>query len=214
LKLKLVFITVLALGCMAHAQGFMSNVSIGIGAEGIFPAATITKGTSNITGFPTTQSSTNAIGGVADARYDFGRHSAIEASFTVNRNSELFFNAYQTVYRVQTNNLEMIGNYIFRLPSNERVKPYALFGGGLVRFGPNNDFNTAGTPGSQMKVAFDYGFGTDFKINDHWALRAQYRGLVRTSPDFKLTSSDPTVNFGTALKAHVPEPSLQLVYHF
>jgi opacity protein-like surface antigen len=214
LKLKLVLITVLAFGCMAHAQGFMSNLSLGVGGQGIFPAATTTKDTANITGFPTTQSTTDSVGVVVGARYDFGRHSALDASFTLNRDSEVFFNSYQTTTRVQTNNFEIIGNYIFRLPSNEHVKPYAMFGGGMVRFGPNNDFNTVGTPGSQMKPAFDYGFGTDFKINDHWALRLQYRGLIRSDPDFKLASSDPTADFGTGLKTHVPEPSIQLVYHF
>ena len=87
---------------------------------------------------------------VVDGRYDFGRHSAIEASFTLNRNSEIFFNgAYLSTWRVQTNNMEMIGNYIFRLPSTERAKPYALFGGGMVRFGPNNDYNTIGRPQSK-----------------------------------------------------------------
>ncbi len=214
MKFKLILVTVLAFGSMAHAQGFLSNVSIGVGLEGIFPAATTTKGTSNITGFPTTQNTTNSVGVVGDARYDFGRHSALEASVTFNRNSEIFNNTSQLVTRAQTNNLEIIGNYIFRLPSNERVKPYALFGGGVVHFGPNNDFNTIGSPASETKVAFDYGFGSDFKINDHWAVRLQYRGLVRTSPDFKLASTNVDSNFGTSLKTHVPEPSLQLVYHF
>ena len=65
-----------------------------------------------------------------------------------------------------------------------------------------------------MKAAFDYGFGSDFKVNDHWSVRLQYRGLIRTDPDFKLASSDPTATFGTNLQLHVPEPSIQLVYHF
>jgi len=33
---------------------------------------------------------------------------------------------------------------------------------------------------------------------------------VRAAPDFKLSSAP----FGTGLKTHVAEPSIQLVYHF
>jgi opacity protein-like surface antigen len=134
---------------------------------------------------------------------------------TLNRNSELFLqgNGFDsgTFTHVQTNNAEIIGTYIFRLPSNERVKPYALFGGGMVRFSPNNNSNTNPSPQTQMKPAFAYGFGTDFQMTEHWALRLQYRGLLRNDPDFKLLSSAP---FGTGLRSHVPEPSIQIVYHF
>jgi opacity protein-like surface antigen len=211
LKLKLILITVLALGSLAHAQGFLSNFSIGAGLQGIFPAATTTKGSANLSGFPNTQSTTDSVGIVADARYDFGHHSALDFSVTVNRNTEVFFNGEtQNTDRVQTNNLEMIGSYIFRLPSNERVKPYALVGGGLVRFMPNNNYTTGLTPATDMKAAFAYGLGGDVKVNDRWAVRLQYRGLLRTDPDFKLTSAP----FGTGLRAHVPEPSIMVVYHF
>jgi opacity protein-like surface antigen len=211
LKLKLaLFTTVLAFAGMAHAQGIVSNLSIGAGFEGIFPAATFTRA-QTLANFTAggTQSSTNSIGAVADLRYDFGRHSAVGFSFTFNRNTEYFVTANVDNNHVQTNNSEMIGTYIFRLPANERVKPFALFGGGMVRFSPNNDFVTTGTPSSETKPAFAYGFGTDFKLSDHWGLRLQYRGLVRADPDFKLTPA-----FGTALRAHVPEPSIQAVYHF
>jgi opacity protein-like surface antigen len=199
---------------LAHAQGFLSNLSIGAGFEGIFPAATETKGTSNLSSYPYTQSTTNSVGYVADARYDFGRHSALDVSVTVNRNSQIF-SAYPdfAAEHIQTNNLEIIGSYVFRLPSNERVKPYALFGGGVVRFMPNNDYTSGLTPSTDMKPAFAYGFGTDFKVTDRWALRLQYRGLLYTEPDFKLLNNANNP-FGTGLRAHVPEPSLMIVYHF
>jgi opacity protein-like surface antigen len=157
---------------------------------------------------------------VVDARYDFGRHSAVGFAATVNRNSELFYNGasassqFGFLEHVQTNNLEMIGTYIFRLPSNERVKPYAMFGGGMVRFSPNNDFNTGAVPSTTTKAAFAYGFGTDLTLTGHWAIRLQYRGLVRPAPDFKLSSTNVNETFGTSLRSHVPEPSIQLVYHF
>lgn len=217
MKLKLILVTVLAFGSMAHAQGFTSNISIGLGFQGIFPAATYTRAITDANfAAGGTQSTTNSAGIVGDARYDFGKHSAIGAALTVNRNTEVFYNNDgQGISRVKTNDFEMIGTYIFRLPINERVKPYAMFGGGMIRFSPvNGGYNNTGTPQADTKPAFAYGFGTDVKVSDHFAVRLQYRGLLHAAPDFKLTSSDPSVNFGTGLRTHVAEPSIQVVYHF
>jgi opacity protein-like surface antigen len=218
LKLKLILVTVLAFAGMAHAQGIMSNISIGAGVEGIFPAGTFTKGiTENNFASGGTQATTDSVGGTVDARYDFGRHSAFGVAATYNRNSELFFNNNGEVpNRVKTNDTELIGTYIFRLPSNEKVKPYAMFGGGMVIFSPvTGGFSTGSTPSTDTKPAFAYGFGTDLKVSEHFAIRLQYRGLIRTSPDFKLYSSNVADNtFGTDLRTHVAEPSIQVVYHF
>ena len=213
MKAKLLLITVLALSAMAHAQGFASHFSIGVGLQGIFPAATFNNDEVNHTS--STQSTTNSVGAIGSLRVDFGHHSALDISVTVNRNTERFWNSgsFGTggfLTRVQTNNAEIIGSYVFRLPSAEHVKPYALIGGGAVRFSPNDAFTTAGVPQADTKAAFAYGFGFDFPFGDHLALRLQYRGLVRNSPDFKL-SAEP---FGTGLKTHVPEPSVLMVYHF
>lgn len=204
--------TVLALGGMAHAQGFASHLSIGAGFEGIFPAATFNKSAAEISPLSaTTQDTTKSVGAVADARYDFGHHSALDVSLTVNRNSELFEGTTQYFNHVQTNNAEIIGTYIFRLPSTEKVKPYFLIGGGMVRFSPNSNFSSQ-IPSTDVKPAFAYGFGFDFKASERWTVRLQLRDLIRSEPDFKLlTAAEP---FGTGLKTQVPEPSIQLVYHF
>jgi opacity protein-like surface antigen len=217
LKHKLILITVLALGSMAHAQGFLSNLSLGAGMQGVFPSTTINKSAvaNNLSVVPNgIQSTTNSAGYVGDARYDFGRHSALDVSITYTRNSEVFFNnsfgSISFPERKPTNELEIIGSYIVRLPSREHVKPYALIGGGVVHFSPRNNY-TGLTPSTQMKLAFAYGFGTDVKVNDHWAVRLQYRGLVRSEPDFGLLTKEP---FGTGLKTHVVEPSIAVIYHF
>ena len=147
-------------------------------------------------------------------RYDFGRHSAFDLSVTVNRNTE-----YLPIFRrvpspvIQTNNIEVIGSYIIRLPSKEHLKPYALIGGGMVHFSPNNNFSSGLIPSSQMKPAFAYGFGTDLPFSDHWAVRLQYRGLVRGEPNFGLATNSE-FGFGTGLKTNVAEPSIAVIYHF
>jgi opacity protein-like surface antigen len=215
LKLRLIFATVLAFGSIAHAQGFVSNLSFSAGLQGVFPSSTFTKDTAeNSNGInANTQSTTKSVGAMGSVRYDFGRHSALDLAVTVNRNSELFeYGVNQAFSRVQTNNAEIIGTYIARLPSNEHLKPFFLIGGGMVRFSPNTAFTSGLTPQVDSKPAFAYGFGTDLKFSDSWAIRLQYRGLVRGEPDFKLfTAASP---FGTDLKTHVVEPSIQVVYHF
>jgi opacity protein-like surface antigen len=216
LKLKpFVLFIVLAFAITAHAQGFLSNLSIGVGGEGVFPSSTFLKSGFSSGNFnnPPAQTTSNSLGGIVDARYDFGHHSALGLAVSFNRATEYYVDSEATFTHVKSNNVEIIGTYIFRLPSNERVKPYAMFGGGLVHFGPVTGYDTTGTPESQMKAAFAYGMGTDLRMTDRVSLRLQYRGLVRTDPDFKLYSSDPG-GFGTQLRAHVPEPSIQLVYHF
>jgi opacity protein-like surface antigen len=216
LKSKLILITVLALGSLAHAQGFASHLSIGVGVQGIFPAGTFTRSTAINFGNANTQSTSNSAGAIGGVRYDFGRHSALDVAVTVNRDTEYFFsgsNGSGFISSIQTNNAEIIGSYIFRLPSNAHVKPYTMLGGGAVRFSPNGVETATGVPQTETKAAFAYGFGTDFTMSEHLSLRLQYRGLVRSEPDFKLLN-DPNNPFGTGLKTHVVEPSIQIVYHF
>jgi opacity protein-like surface antigen len=212
LKSKLILITVLALGGLAQAQGFVSNLSVAVHAQGVLPGSTFTKSQALLFFPPNTQSATNAVGYGGSVRYEFGGHSALELAATYYRNSQLFYNGDTTAFtRVQSNNLEFIGSYIMRLPSNDRIKPYALLGGGAIVFSPVTDaFTTSGTPQSDTKPTFAYGFGADFPVSEHIALRLQYRGLLHGEPDFKL-AAEP---FGTGQKIHDPEPSIQVVYHF
>lgn len=224
MKFKLILITVVAFGSMGLAQSKLDNLSIGVGIQGILPASTVDKASyrSGAGNSPAAQSTTDSAGVLIDARYDFGRHSAVGAAITISRASELFWDDTGAPSRIKNNNEEIIGTYIFRLPYNEFVKPYAMFGGGMVRFAPVSGYSANGTPETQMKAAFAYGFGTDIRVAEHWALRMQYRGLLRKEANFKLATTSGNGNsgsnsgtgFGTGLKTHVPEPSISIVYHF
>jgi opacity protein-like surface antigen len=183
-SLILVTVTVLALGSLAQAKGFGSHVSLGAGIEGIFPGSTFTRTQAeNSNGLDSaTQSTTNSVGVVGSFRFDFGGHSAFDFSVTGNRSSEVSElvsgGSALAPGRVQTNNLEFIGSYVFRLPSTKRFKPYFLVGGGMVNFRPlENGYVILGNdvPQSQSKAAFAYGFGADFYFNDHWGMRLQFR---------------------------------------
>jgi len=217
LKRSLIFVTVLALGGLAQAQGFGSRISLAAGIEGIFPGSTFTREEANLSNGlnAASQSTTNSVGGVGTVRFDFGEHSAFDFSVTFNRSSEvseiISGGSGQFPTRVQSNNIEFIGTYVYRLPSTERFHPYFLVGGGMVHFRPLDDgFTTAGVPSSMTKGAFAYGFGADVMFGDSWGMRLQYRGLLRGQPDFGL-ESEP---FGTQLNVNIPEPSVQVFYHF
>jgi opacity protein-like surface antigen len=216
LKRTLILVSILALGGLAQAQGFLSHLSVAAGGEGIIPASTSTRDTNGLN--VTTQTTKKSLGGIGSARLEFGSHSAFDFSVTANRSSESNSKIVSGVPAlpdyVKSNNLEFIGSYIFRLPSTEKFKPYFLIGGGMVHFNPiQNGYSLSEVPKAQTKAAFAYGFGADMNFNDSWGMRLQYRGLVRGEPDFGLLNS--TVSpFGTGVKTHVIEPSIQVVYHF
>jgi len=211
-----ILIIVLALSGLAHAQGFLSRLSVAAGGEGIIAASTYTKDTNGLNA--TTQTTKKSLGGVGDLRIEFGSHSAFDFSVTANRSSESSAKIVSGVPAfpdyVKSNNLEFIASYVYRLPAGDRFRPYFLVGGGIVHFSPiDNGFSLTDIPQSQNKAAFAYGFGADVDLNDSWGLRLQYRGLVRGDPDFGLLNS--TISpFGTGVKTHVVEPSIQVVYHF
>ncbi len=104
----------------------------------------------------------------------------------------------------------MIGTYLFRLPSNEHVKPYAIFGGGMVRFSPNSDYTTGITPRRIRSQPSPTDLEPTFRSIHTGPYACSIVACFAAILDFKL-SSEP---FGTGLKTHVPEPSIQLVYHF
>ena len=56
-------------------------------------------------------------------------------------------------------------------------------------FLPNNDFTTGGTPQSEMKPAFAYGFGTDFKIKTTGPFACSIAVCCAVIPDFKLSTA-------------------------
>lgn len=216
MKRTLIFVTVLALGTLAQAQGLRSRISLAAGGQGIFPASTFTRDSNGFNAV--SQTSKKSLGGIGSVRINFGSHSAFDFSVTGNRGAE-YSDRIASGYGlypdfIKSNNLEFIGSYVFRLPETHRFKPYFLIGGGMVHFSPiDNGFTTSQVPKSETKGAFAYGFGADVNFNARWGLRLQYRGLVRGDPDFGLLNNGASP-FGTGTKTHVVEPSLQLVYHF
>jgi opacity protein-like surface antigen len=88
-------------------------------------------------------------------------------------------------------------------------RPFALAGVGALTFSPTSNIGGI-VPGSdtQAKATFVYGGGADFDINDRFALRLEYRGLVYQRPDFGV----PLLN--SDVITHTAQPSAGFVVRF
>ena len=88
-------------------------------------------------------------------------------------------------------------------------RPFALAGAGALTFSPTSNFGGI-VPGSdtQAKAAFVYGGGAEYDINDHFAFRLEYRGLVYKRPEFGFTP------FNSDAITHTAQPSAGFVFRF
>ncbi|PYX78317.1 MAG: hypothetical protein DMG70_32115 [Acidobacteria bacterium] len=166
--------------------------------------------TKDSTGNGTLQRGTETGGFLVGYRYHFNRWLAAETVYGYNRNTQEFF-APTGLSRIQANVHQATGGFVIKLPTPARLRfsPYLLAEGGALVFDPtNNRFGTV--PGAQRQATgvFAYGGGADFPIVKHVSLRAEYRGLVYSAPDFGLT----TLNTNTI--THTAQPSAGIVFRF
>lgn len=190
----------LLFGVSAVAQESRSEISLQ--GTGFF--------TKDTTGQGTTERSTNAGGFLVGYRYNLTRWLAAEAVYGYDRNTQHYFGSGGSS-RIQANVHEATGGFVVRIPTpvRFRIRPYVLAEGGALVFDPTG--NTFGSvPGAQRQATgvFAYGGGGDFPLLKHVSLRAEYRGLVYSAPDFGLA----TIN--TNAITHTAQPSAGIVLHF
>jgi opacity protein-like surface antigen len=190
----------LLLGAGAVAQESRSEISLQ--GTGFF-----TKDTS---GQGTTQRATNTGGFLVGYRYNLTRWLAAEADYGYDRNSQHYFGS-SGFSTVQANVHQATGGFVVRIPTSHRFRlsPYVLAQGGALVFDPTgNSFGTV--PGAQRQATgvFVYGGGADFPLVKHVGLRAEYRGLVYSAPDFGLAA------LNTNSVTHTAQPSAGLVFRF
>jgi opacity protein-like surface antigen len=190
----------LLLGASAVAQESRSEISLQ--GTGFF-----TKDTS---GQGTTERSTNTGGLLVGYRYNINRWLAAEAVYGYDRNSQHYFGPGGSSV-IQANIHEATGGFVVRVPAPARfrLRPYVLAEGGALVFDPTgNRFGTV--PGAQRQASgvFAYGGGVDYPLLSRVTLRAEYRGLVYSAPDFGLTA------LNTNTITHTAQPSAGIVFHF
>ena len=169
------------------------------------------------TGFFTKDSDNNGIiqhttdsgGLLVSYRNRFSRLFGADLSYGYSRNTQLNFTS-AGASRVQSNVHQATAALLAHTPGRVfGLRPFALAGVGALTFSPINSFGgIAIGADTQAKPAFVYGGGADYDINDHFALRLEYRGLVYKRPDFGLIplNSDATT--------HTAQPSAGFVFRF
>ena len=169
------------------------------------------------TGFFTKDSDNNGViqhttdsGGIlVSYRNRFSRLFGADLSYGYTRNTQLNFTAAGGA-RVQADIHQTTAALVAHTPGRVfGFRPFALAGAGALTFNPTNNFGGAFIGAdTQAKAAFVYGGGADYDINDHFALRLEYRGLLYKRPDFGLTA------LNSDALTHTAQPSAGFVFRF
>jgi opacity protein-like surface antigen len=182
---------------VASAQEFKSEVSVQ--GTGFF--------TKNSDGNGVRNQATKTGGVLVGYRYNINRWLAAEANYGYARNTQSYFGSVAS--RVQANVHEVTGSAVVKLPSFAKLQPFALAGGGALVFDPTGSSSgTFAGATRETKGAFLYGGGADYRLTNHLALRAEYRGLVYKAPSFNLAA------LNTDRVTHVAQPSAGIVFRF
>jgi len=190
----------IGLSMAASAQENRSEISLQGG--GLF-----TKGT---TGNGTSYSTTESGGVLGTYRYHLSRWISVEGAYGYSVNTQKY-SLTSSAFRIQSGIHDFTGSLVLNLPSHRhsRVNPYLLAGGGALRFAPTNDqFNTLSGAQGQTRGAFVYGAGMNYAIYKGLSLRAEYRGLVYSTPDFGFGG------LATNSVTHTAVPTVGLSFRF
>ena len=144
-------------------------------------------------------------------RFRFNRMNGIEVNGARSNNSQIFILGTND-YRAQTSVSEYTGAYVLSPFHFERIEPFLLAGGGVLRFYPSNQYINGNAAffdaAQQTSMAFLYGGGVDYRVWKRLGLRLQYRGLIYKEPTFHVAQ------FFSGAKGHMAEPSIGIVLNF
>jgi opacity protein-like surface antigen len=194
---------------------FVSFSSVAVGQEYTFDASVavgpaLSRSTS---GNQTSQTATETGVGLGTFRVNFSRHSSAEFTYSRLRNTQIY-NSPPYLYRIQDHVSEYTGSYIYRPFRWNRIRPFGLAGGGVLRFYPEytgttvNGVVVALPTVNQTRATFLFGVGMDYRITKHWGARLQYRGFLYEAPDFKVN------NLFTGATGLLSEPTLGVTFRF
>lgn len=165
----------------AAGQEYPLDVSVAVG-----PA--LSRATS---GNQTTQTATKTGAGLATFRVNFSHRSSAEFTYSRLRNTQLY-DSPPFAFRIQDHVTEYTGSYIYHPFRWNRIRPFGLAGGGVLRFYPEYTGTTVNgvvvnlPTVNQTRPTFVFGGGIDYRVTRRWGVRLQYRGFLHQVPDFKL----------------------------
>jgi opacity protein-like surface antigen len=194
-----------------------SDTSISLG---IFPQLTIDR-TSDFIGY-SQQGTAPSTGVLGTFRQTFHAWLGYSVNLGYSRVSEQYRNlggsSYYSNFNIDANMYESSVTYIAHTPVNKRFSLFGDIGPGLLTFLPVHRGADAIdyfpyqqgnlVPSVQVRPAGVFGSGVDLHLTQRLDLRAEYRGLFYSNPDFRT---------GDILSKQVTltsEPTFSLVYHF
>lgn len=192
----------IALGLSVAAAAQENRSEIGLQGGGLFTTGT--------TGNGTAYSATESGGVLGTYRYHLNPWISVEGAYGYSVNTQKY-SLSSSAFRIQSGIHDFTGSLVLNLPSHRhsRINPYLLAGGGALRFAPTNDqFNTLSGAQSQTRGAFVYGAGMNYAIYRGLSLRAEYRGLVYSTPDFGFGA------LATNAVTHTAVPTVGLSFRF
>ena len=143
-------------------------------------------------------------------RYHLNHWISLEGAYGYSLNTQKY-SLSAAAFRIQSGIHDFTGTLVMNLPSHShsRINPYLLVGGGAVRFAPtDNQFNTVSGAQGQTRGAFVYGAGINYGIYKGLSLRAEYRGMVYSTPDFGFGA------LATNSVTHTAVPTVGLSFRF
>jgi opacity protein-like surface antigen len=149
------------------------------------------------------QSATNSGGVLASYRYFFSNSHGVEINYGYSLNTQSYGLADGPL-GVKSNQHEVTAAYVYR-HALRHFTPFVEAGVGGLVFNPSD----APAASTQARAAFVYGGGADFNVTKRVFVRAEYRGLVYSSPTFDLNTA-----LGADRVTHRAEPSIGFGYRF
>jgi len=200
---RVVLIAVGIVFCFSLASLAQENRSeISLQGTGLF--------TSSTTGNGTAYSATESGGFLGTYRYHLNHWVSVEGAYGYSVDTQKY-SLSSGAFRIQSGIHDFTGSLVLNLPSHHhsRVNPYLLVGGGALRFAPTgNQFNTLSDAQGQTRGAFVYGVGVNYAIYKGLSLRAEYRGLLYSTPDFGFGA------LATNSVTHTAVPSVGVSFRF
>jgi outer membrane immunogenic protein len=149
------------------------------------------------------QGATNSGGVLASYRFFFSNNHGVEVNYGYSLNTQTY-GLTTGPLGVKSNQHEVTAAYVYRHPLRS-FTPFVEAGVGGLVFDPTD----ASGASTQARAAFVYGGGADFNVTTRLFVRAEYRGLVYSSPTFDLTPAS-----GADRVTHRAEPSIGFGYRF
>lgn len=106
------------------------------------------------------------------------------------------------------NTYELTAAYLVQGPRTKRIDTFFQLGGGVLSFLPPQDPSPYWV---LFRPALVFGTGMNYRLSEHWALRAEYRGLFYRNPYYNGAATNlPMPEFDVVTS----EPTISIVYRF